>query len=439
MIELSSPNGGYLNIDMWYGDKFEPMMYGADAYFSGSDYVYRGNIYNDQGKVIGDYESDDSSFIGKNLLIDWEGSSDRDSYDKINETITGATDISDEQVKFFYEGKFLGACDPENMHCDKLLDLMQSNKEVASEVLEYMNSLGDPVFPREGTDYEAETEVDNVDINELYSVFMQELWYDYEDTKSMGYDFYVGGSYLLPGFEIFDGQVSEGVDLSSSSKINAANEPSEPNADVMKLADQFFKEAKALVDYFRYHNKNLNSRQDELIENLSDAIDSRSTIAAREAIENLKYNTKRMTNEQSYKVEELYCKLCCAGGKYQGLGRSYKEDSVTGSTKYGADMCSIGASYGPESEDGWEQLAESEDDYKYYVAGYFDNLMRGLSDNLSTDSFDAAIDFAHDMASEGCFVEIKNLITGEAQYYDSNVWMDNIERGGVPEEVYELA
>ena len=93
-------------------------------------------------------------------------------------------------------------------------------------------------------------------------------------------------------------------------------------------------------------------------------------------------------------------------------------------TKYFANMCNIGAS--------------SNDDYKYYVAGYFDNLMRGLSDNLSTDSFDAALDFAHKMANDGCFVEIKNLTTGEAQYYASNVWLNNIDQGGVPEEVYEL-
>ena len=312
MIELSSPNGGYLNIDMWYGDAFEPMKYGADAYFSESDYVYRGNIYNDQGKVIGDYESDDSSFIGKNFLIDWEGSSDRDSYDKINDTITGATDISDEQVKFFYNGKFLGACDPENMHCDKLLDLMQSNKEVASEVLEYMNSLGDPVFPKEGTDYEAETEVDNVDIDELYSVFMQELWYDYEDTKGMGYDFYVGGSYLLPGFEIFDGQVSEGVDLSSS-------------------------------------------------------------------------------------------------------------------TKYGADMCSIGAS----------DEQESEDDYKYYVAGYLGDNYRGLMSDLYSDDFEEILSTAADMSAQGLFVKITNRVDGRSKRYTPEDFEIAAEYGEYPDHIRE--
>ena len=349
--------------------------------------------------------------------------------------VTGATDITDEQVKFFYEHKFLGACDPENMHCDKLLDLMKSNKAVASEVLEYMNSLGDPVFPKEGTDYEAETEVDNVDIDELYSVFMQELGYDYEDTKGMGYDFYVGGSYLLPGFEIFDGAVSEGVDLSASTKVNAT---SEPNADVMKLVNQFFKEAKELVEYFSSHNKNLNRRQDELIENLSDAIDSRSTSAAREAIENLKYNTKRMNNEQSYKVEELYDELCCAGGKYQGLGRSYKEDSVTGSTKYGADMCSIGAS---EDEDGYEQLAELDDGPHYSIIGYFDNTRSpwdSSEGSCDTNDFDEIVTLAKKYIGWGDFVKITNNETSRSYTYSPDEWYNEAGDNDVPTSIYDL-
>jgi hypothetical protein len=60
-----------LNIDMWYGDKFEPMKYGADAYFSDMDCVYYGNIYDDNGKIIGDYSADDSVAIEKNFKIDW--------------------------------------------------------------------------------------------------------------------------------------------------------------------------------------------------------------------------------------------------------------------------------------------------------------------------------------------------------------------------------
>lgn len=61
----------YLTIDMWYGDKFEPMKYGADASFYGNDGEYHGNIYNDVGEIIGDYTSDDSTLISKNFQIDW--------------------------------------------------------------------------------------------------------------------------------------------------------------------------------------------------------------------------------------------------------------------------------------------------------------------------------------------------------------------------------
>ena len=100
-------------------------------------------------------------------------------------------------------------------------------------------------------------------------------------------------------------------------------------------------------------------------------------------------------------------------------------DSVESSTepKYFANMVSA------STDDG---------DYKYYVAGYYDNLMRGLSDNLSTDSFDAVLEFANELANDGCFIQIKNLITGSEVYYDSNVWLEAIENGDVPEDVFEV-
>lgn len=61
-----------MKIDMWYGDKFESGKYGADAYFTPEN-GYRGNIYNENGKMIGDYHTDDSTKIEKCFLIDWRG------------------------------------------------------------------------------------------------------------------------------------------------------------------------------------------------------------------------------------------------------------------------------------------------------------------------------------------------------------------------------
>lgn len=45
------------SVDMWYGDTFQKKKYRADAYFSDADCVYRGNIYDETGKTIGDYKT----------------------------------------------------------------------------------------------------------------------------------------------------------------------------------------------------------------------------------------------------------------------------------------------------------------------------------------------------------------------------------------------
>ena len=136
---------------------------------------------------------------------------------------------SDEQMKFFYKNKFLGACEPGFAECPKLLELMESDKEVATSILNYMNSLGDPVFPISEEDWGTpETNVDNVDITDLYNTFLQELDYEYRDFPD---DFYIGGDYLLPNFEIFVGPVAEDnvVGSTSSSVTASANDSSIAN------------------------------------------------------------------------------------------------------------------------------------------------------------------------------------------------------------------
>lgn len=128
---------------------------------------------------------------------------------------------SENQVKFFYKGKFLGSCDSDYIECPELLNLMESDKEVATSILNYMNSLGDSVFPVSEEDWGTpETNVDNVDITDLYNTFMQELDYEYRDSETMGFGFCVGGDYLLPDFEIFDGPTVD--DVESSTKIKAS-------------------------------------------------------------------------------------------------------------------------------------------------------------------------------------------------------------------------
>lgn len=59
-------------VDMWYRDIFVPQKYAADVRFSDCDCVYRGNIYDEKGKIIGDYESPDSCWLEKNFNITWK-------------------------------------------------------------------------------------------------------------------------------------------------------------------------------------------------------------------------------------------------------------------------------------------------------------------------------------------------------------------------------
>lgn len=194
-----------LVIDMWFENKFEPMKYGADAYFDDREATYWGWIYDDSGKMVGSYTATDSTLIPKNFKMTWAGNKIAAS-----RNVTAATMPNDDQVKFFYKGEFLGSCDPEYMECDKLYELLESDTRAATQVLNYMNSLGDPVFPTKDGGYEAETDVSKVDIHELYNLFMQELYYSYQDFPE---DFYVGGDYLLPDFEIFTGAVAEDVEI----------------------------------------------------------------------------------------------------------------------------------------------------------------------------------------------------------------------------------
>lgn len=65
-------------IDYWYSEKqqpHKPKQYYADASFypSGSfGYSYRGNIYNSERKMIGDYGTNDSAVIENNFIISFD-------------------------------------------------------------------------------------------------------------------------------------------------------------------------------------------------------------------------------------------------------------------------------------------------------------------------------------------------------------------------------
>ena len=59
-------------VDLWYGHPDLSGVYGADAFWSDTDCIYRGNIYDERGRAIGDYESPDSAWISKKFRIRWK-------------------------------------------------------------------------------------------------------------------------------------------------------------------------------------------------------------------------------------------------------------------------------------------------------------------------------------------------------------------------------
>lgn len=231
---INGDNGAYLNIDMWYGNEFVAKRYGADSYFNDNSATYWGWIYDENGKRVGSYESDDSVLVADNFQIDWDlgrGDELRRDIRSIADAVNGATaiqdtptaeDFADDKVKFFFNNRFLGSCDPDNISCPKLRELMENDTDgCASQILMYLNSLGDYLYTKAGSD-EPEDDVGNVDIDDLYNTFMQELDYEYRDFPN---DFYVGGSSELPDFEIFVGPVNTENVITSSTNITAATAP----------------------------------------------------------------------------------------------------------------------------------------------------------------------------------------------------------------------
>lgn len=54
------------------GDTFNPEKHRVDVYFSDTDGVYRGNIYDEAGKAIGDFWFTDSVWGEKFFNIKWK-------------------------------------------------------------------------------------------------------------------------------------------------------------------------------------------------------------------------------------------------------------------------------------------------------------------------------------------------------------------------------
>ena len=86
------------------------------------------------------------------------------------------------------------------------------------------------------------------------------------------------------------------------------------------------------------------------------------------------------------------------------------------------------------------QSSVVEDEGYYLVTAYYDNKYRGRADDFSSDDFEEIVDKAHEYCSDGYYIEVENMGTGDGKRYDPNEWMDIVERSGeVPYSIYNLS
>jgi len=60
-----------MKTDFWYGNKKEDVKR-VDCFFSDCDCVYRGNMYDGNGKAIGDYSTNDSCEVEEYFGVSFE-------------------------------------------------------------------------------------------------------------------------------------------------------------------------------------------------------------------------------------------------------------------------------------------------------------------------------------------------------------------------------
>lgn len=132
-------------------------------------------------------------------------------------SITSATkpDGDADTIHFWYNGIKLGDCPADDVKCPALLELMYNDEYAAKGVLDYLNSLGDPVYPVSEEDWRTpETDVSKVDKTDMYYFLMQDIGYTYDYEREQDSDLYIE----FDLFEIF----SDDEAIESSTKITSA-------------------------------------------------------------------------------------------------------------------------------------------------------------------------------------------------------------------------
>lgn len=94
-----------------------------------------------------------------------------------------------EIIYIYYDGKLIDKWDINSSDsCENLYQLLLTDREAATDILNYMNSLGDPVFPNLDNWDIPETDISKIDIDELHGTFLKELYLDYSDGQPIYID-----------------------------------------------------------------------------------------------------------------------------------------------------------------------------------------------------------------------------------------------------------
>lgn len=80
--------------------------------------------------------------------------------------------------------------------------------------------------------------------------------------------------------------------------------------------DKILLVAKEIADYFKYHNKNLNRKQDGFLDDLDVAIQNRDIRAIKSFAGDMQNNSKNLTKEQYYLINDLYTDFNYANGRF---------------------------------------------------------------------------------------------------------------------------
>ena len=134
------------------------------------------------------------------------------------DNITCATEIDpNKTVHFFCNGELIDECPADAIASEPFYNVMLNDPEIATAVMDYLNSFGDPIIRVSEDDWHtAETNIENVDIRDLYETFIWWIQHEYDDWGELYVD-------SIPGCEIFTGEVVDEYVASSTEPKYMAN------------------------------------------------------------------------------------------------------------------------------------------------------------------------------------------------------------------------